>query len=155
MVEGLHLHKLGVNPYSGDALHETPLQLTIYRLMVDNFGSYTPLIFVLLDVLTAFLLYLITKQYMRFVSTTERNSAWKYAKESEKLLLKEEHILYPPRYVVAAYLFNPYIIFNCVGLTTTVFGNFFLALHLVGMMYSKLITLILKCSLIVGIVVLF
>lgn len=147
MVEGLHLRKLGVDPYSGDALHETPLQLTIYKFIVDNFGNYTPVLFVLLDILTAFLLYLMTKQYMQFVSTTERNSAWKYAKESEKLLLKEEDVLYPPRYVVATYLFNPYIIFNCVGLTTTVFGNFFLALHLVGMMYSKLISLIFKCAL--------
>ena len=36
-------------------------------------------------------------------------------------------------YVSAAYLFNPYIVLNCVGLTTTVFTNFLIAVTLLAM----------------------
>lgn len=32
-----------------------------------------------------------------------------------------------PVFVALAYLFNPYAVFNCVGLTTTVWSNLFLA----------------------------
>lgn len=145
VVEGLHLRKLGVDPYSGDSLHETPLHLTAYQLLMDTLGSFTPFFFVLLDVATACLLYFMTKKYMRFVFVTESGNSAKYSKEADKLLLKERDLFYPPRYVVAIYLFNPYTIFNCVGQTTTVFGNFFLALHLVGMMYGKYGKLYLKC----------
>lgn len=36
-------------------------------------------------------------------------------------------------YVSAGYLFNPYIILNCVGLTTTVFTNLFYSIALISM----------------------
>lgn len=51
----------------------------------------------------------------------------KYAKGTEALLLKESDLVLPPVYVASAYLFNPYIIFSCVGQTTTVFANLCLA----------------------------
>jgi len=44
-----------------------------------------------------------------------------------------------PNYVAAAYLFNPYTVFNCVGFTTTVFANLFTSAFLIGMMYSNLL----------------
>ena len=45
----------------------------------------------------------------------------------EALLLKQSDLVLPPVYVASAYLFNPYIIFSCVGQTTTVFANLCLA----------------------------
>jgi phosphatidylinositol glycan class U len=57
----------------------------------------------------------------------------KYAKDAEALLLKQSDLVLPPVYVASAYLFNPYIIFSCVGQTTTVFANLCLAFTLLLM----------------------
>lgn len=57
----------------------------------------------------------------------------KYAKDAEALLLKQSDLVLPPVYVASAYLFNPYIIFSCVGQTTTVFANLCLAFTLLFM----------------------
>jgi phosphatidylinositol glycan class U len=58
----------------------------------------------------------------------------KYAKGTEALLLKQPDLVLPPVYVASAYLFNPYIIFSCVGQTTTVFANLCLAFVFLFMM---------------------
>lgn len=50
-----------------------------------------------------------------------------YNPDVKELLLTEKDIQRTPLYVVAAYLFNPYILFNTVAQTTTVFNNFCLA----------------------------
>ena len=62
----------------------------------------------------------------------------KYAKDANALLLKESGLTLPPVYVASAYLFNPYIIFSCVGQTTTVFANLCLALTYLSMIKGLL-----------------
>lgn len=49
------------------------------------------------------------------------------AKGTEELHIKSTDLIHIPVYVVIAYLFNPYTIFNCVAQTTTVWSNVFLA----------------------------
>lgn len=61
----------------------------------------------------------------------------KYSKDVSKLLLTEEYIKYAPKYVLIFYLFNPYNILNCVGFTTTTFGNLCLALTFVTMIKGE------------------
>lgn len=55
-----------------------------------------------------------------------------YHKEAHKLMLKSEETKHIPQYVTAAYLLNPYLVFNCVAMTTTVFANFVLSLTLLA-----------------------
>lgn len=50
-----------------------------------------------------------------------------YFKDTEELQLSAADTLLIPTYVALAYLFNPYAVLNCVGMTTTVWSNFFLA----------------------------
>lgn len=50
-----------------------------------------------------------------------------YAKGTQQLHIKYSDLVDIPIYVALAYLFNPYAVFNCVGQTTTVWSNLFLA----------------------------
>lgn len=50
-----------------------------------------------------------------------------YAKGTQQLHIKYSDMVDIPIYVALAYLFNPYAVFNCVGQTTTVWSNLFLA----------------------------
>lgn len=40
-------------------------------------------------------------------------------------------------WVFMAYLLNPFIIANCLGQTTTIYGNFLLAFTMFGLAYGK------------------
>lgn len=57
----------------------------------------------------------------------EQKKVNKFAKDSEPLHIRETDLIEIPMYVAMAYLFNPYSVLNCVGLTTTVWSNFLLA----------------------------
>lgn len=54
--------------------------------------------------------------------------------QSVQLQLTADDVSAIPTYVALAYLFNPYSIFNCVGLTTTVISNFLLATFLYSLL---------------------
>lgn len=94
--EGLFLHERGVSPYDGGLFHQAPLLLAI-------FGLFPPtLVFTALDLLSAAAL--------------------------KKLA---DHVRLPsPRFraldgtiIAAAYLFNPFTIFSCLGQSTSVVTN--------------------------------
>lgn len=144
VTEGLHLTSLGIYPYIGDTLHEPPINLAVYNVLVAACGRYFYLIFVICDTATAYLLYIAAKKYMKHLQNNQIDNKDRYAKDANDILLKDSDFAIPPTYVAAAYLFNPYIMFNCVGFTTTVFGNFFMALFLAGLM-SGMYSCVLMC----------
>lgn len=138
VVEGLTLRKHGIDPYSGDRLHEAPFFLNVYELLVEYTQGNLKYVFIIIDILTAHFLFLLTKEYMcRLYENQEKNKS-SYAKDVQTLLLRGNDFILPPYYVAAAYLFNPFTIFNCVGMTTTVYCNFCLAVFLNGLVYSKI-----------------
>lgn len=49
------------------------------------------------------------------------------AKDTDELQIQMSDLIDVPIFVLIAYLFNPYTIFNCVAQTTTVWSNVFLA----------------------------
>ena len=55
-----------------------------------------------------------------------------YHKDAKKIMLKREEVAKIPQYVTAAYMLNPYTVFSCVAMTTTVFANVILALTLLA-----------------------
>ncbi|XP_043595698.1 phosphatidylinositol glycan anchor biosynthesis class U protein isoform X4 [Bombus pyrosoma] len=120
----------------GDLFHETPIGLYIFNFIQQHLSQWVLFcLFVSIDLLTAVFLGLTAKQY-----TTELVSK---QKEEEKLCNenKEIHndasVVYTAMmYVSAGYLFNPYIILNCVGHTTTVFTNLLYSIALVSMTRS-------------------
>lgn len=65
VTEGVVLQKDGVNPYTGDMFHESPVGLAIYSQLIEYASPYLPGIFILLDLITGHLLYLTAVEYMK------------------------------------------------------------------------------------------
>lgn len=62
-----------------------------------------------------------------FQFSTQQHRLQHYAKGTEQLHINYKDLTEIPVFVALAYLFNPYAVFNCVGQTTTVWSNLFLA----------------------------
>lgn len=127
VTEGAYLYSEGINPYVGDNFHETPLGLIVFDKMINHIPQWIGIIFVVCDLVTAHVLYHTAQTFMSELFSRQTREKDKYAKDMKALLLKESDLVLPPVYVASAYLFNPYIIFSCVGQTTTVFANLCLA----------------------------
>lgn len=56
----------------------------------------------------------------------------KYLTEAKQLEIKEDESYSP--YVIMSYLLNPFCVMNCVGQTTTVFGNLISAISIFSML---------------------
>ncbi|XP_043267801.1 phosphatidylinositol glycan anchor biosynthesis class U protein [Venturia canescens] len=137
VTEGVYLKNFGIDPYSGDLFHETPIGLFIFSYMLKYLSIWAlRIIFILTDLATAWFL----------AATAERYIAEQSAREEEDLKIrkagKTKDCSFTPIslitagsiiYVPAAYLFNPYIVLNCVALTTTVFTNFLYSVTLYSM----------------------
>ncbi|TMW40039.1 hypothetical protein DOY81_014881 [Sarcophaga bullata] len=119
--EGIYLLKQGTNPYDGDIVHEIPLMLW--------FLLYRTFAFILLPGF----LYKTSKIFVRKKLQQQTREVKLYAKDTEELQFQREDEIDIPFLVLMAYLFNPLAIFNCAGLTCTVFSNLFLALALYGL----------------------
>lgn len=128
VTEGVYLHEFGIDPYEGDLFHETPIGLYIFKLMqkyLSQWGLF--LLFVVTDLTTALCLALTAKRYAIELATKRKEGKEDDGKSSKDIPTTSA------LYVSAGYLFNPYIILNCVGLTTTVFTNLLYSIALVSM----------------------
>uniref|UniRef100_A0A146L6N0 Phosphatidylinositol glycan anchor biosynthesis class U protein n=1 Tax=Lygus hesperus TaxID=30085 RepID=A0A146L6N0_LYGHE len=123
MTEGVALYRHGISPYEGDIFHETPIALYLCDFMINNIPDFIGLVYVLVDILSGVMLYFTAKAYMVELEETQNRDKKTYAKGVENLLLHQRDYEMCPKYVLAAYLFNPYTILSCVGFTTTTFGN--------------------------------
>lgn len=92
-----------------------------------------PLLYILADVTTALVLYKISKLFVRNKLQQQNKELKLYAKDTEELQYQRDDESNIPFLVLMAYLFNPLSIFNCAGLTSTVFSNLFLSLALYGL----------------------
>lgn len=64
MTEGVYLRNFGVDPYSGDLFHETPLCLEAFSLMQKFLtDTFLKLLFILTDFTTAWLIAATAKSY--------------------------------------------------------------------------------------------
>lgn len=114
--------------------------MRFYSIVLEHIPQYVNLIFTLIDLLTAHVLFLITKKHMVRVYKEQVLNAGNMAEDSKKWLLKGRDFSLPPYFTAAAYLFNPLTILSCVGMATTTFGNFFLALALLAILKGEVFT---------------
>ncbi|XP_076064273.1 phosphatidylinositol glycan anchor biosynthesis class U [Oratosquilla oratoria] len=137
--EGVFLHNQDVPVYSGGVFHETPLCLLFGGFLVRSWGAYLPVLFVVLDLMTAALLSAVATSFSRQLLIRQKNEVNSYSTDAEKLLLKSSFLNSSIIYVVAAYLFSPYTIASCVAKTTTVFSNFIIAAALASMLKGQIV----------------
>ncbi|KAG5867392.1 hypothetical protein JTB14_022930 [Gonioctena quinquepunctata] len=131
--EGLFLLSNGINPYSGDLLHETPLSLYIYKNVLELFQGRTHLMFLTFDIITGLVLYFITQKFVSELYKEEEAAKISYAKDAVESFLKPEKLRMSPYYALLSFLFNPFTLLSCVGYSTTVFHNLYLSLALISM----------------------
>lgn len=145
VTEGVHLYNFGIDPYMGDLFHETPIGLYIF----DFVQRYLPqwilfILFIFTDLLTALLLAFTAKQYAtELISKKEEKLCNENTENSDDSSIISTSMMY----VSAGYLFNPYIILNCVGHTTTVFTNLLYSIALISMTKSSIFWSCLSISL--------
>lgn len=128
--EGVHLYGNNIDPYQGDVVHEMPLLLAIWSNLFVWGVDWIPVIYVLTDCLTALLLFLISRDFVLSKLLQQESEKQSYAADSHELQVQPSDFDAIPRCVFYAYIYNPLLVLNCAGLTSTVFGNFFLALTL-------------------------
>lgn len=137
--EGIYLYENGIDPYIGDVVHELPVVLVLLVRIFGAMSSFVPLFYMLVDLLTAMLLYKLAKKFVRTKLFEQKMEALKFAAGTDELQMQTSDMDVIPRCVLLAYLFNPLAILSCAGLTSTVFSNFLLALTLYFLVQQHLL----------------
>ncbi|XP_041975446.1 phosphatidylinositol glycan anchor biosynthesis class U protein [Aricia agestis] len=132
LIEGVYLYDHNIDPYEGDAFHESPILLVCFHFLLKRVPFLLPLLFTILDLVTAYLLYKTSKVFINIFKTSQEENLKDVAEESKTLLLKDSQLSETSEYVLTVYLFNPYSVLNCAGMTTTVVQNFLVAVALWG-----------------------
>ncbi|XP_035723258.1 phosphatidylinositol glycan anchor biosynthesis class U protein-like [Vespa mandarinia] len=131
VTEGVYLHNFGIDPYSGDLFHETPICLYVFDIIQRYFPWWAfCLLFVVADLITSLCLAYVGNSYANSQCSKKENKKEDVSQEKVNGTFTETD---SALYVLMAYLFNPYIILNCVGFTTTVFSNLLHSIALVAM----------------------
>ncbi|XP_046832197.1 phosphatidylinositol glycan anchor biosynthesis class U protein [Vespa crabro] len=131
VTEGVYLHNFGIDPYSGDLFHETPICLYVFDIIQRYFPWWAfCLLFVVADLITSLCLAYVGNSYANSRCSKKENKKEDVSQEKVNGTFTETD---SALYVLMAYLFNPYIILNCVGFTTTVFSNLLHSIALVAM----------------------
>lgn len=131
--EGIYMLNQGINPYDGDMVHEIPVVLWFLTFAAEYLKNWISILYVVADIITACVLYKVSQVFVRNKLQHQCKELEHYAKDTEELQYHPDDKSNIPFLVLMAYLFNPLAIFNCVGLTSTVFSNMFLSLALYGL----------------------
>ncbi|XP_017467565.1 PREDICTED: phosphatidylinositol glycan anchor biosynthesis class U protein [Rhagoletis zephyria] len=137
--EGIYLYENGIDPYAGDVVHELPVVLVLLVRIFGSVSNFMPLLYNVLDLLTATLLYKMAKKFVSSKLLEQREQKFEFARDTEELQFQKSDMDVVPRCVLLAYLFNPLSLLSCAGLTSTVFSNFLLALTLYFLVHRYLL----------------
>lgn len=137
--EGIYLYENGIDPYIGDVVHELPIILVLLVRIFSAISSIVPIFYILVDLLTAILLYKLAQKFVRTKLVEQKTESLQFAVGTEELQVQTSDMDVIPRCVLLAYLFNPLSLLSCAGLTSTVFSNFLLALVLYFLVQRHLI----------------
>lgn len=132
LMEGVCLYDRNINPYEGDAFHESPITLVTFHFLMKQIPFILPVLFTIMDLLTAHLLYKTSKSFTRIFKESQQAIKPEVAEESKTMLLTDVNLKETSEYVLSVYLFNPYSVLNCAGMTTTVIQNLLVATALWG-----------------------
>jgi len=147
VLEGLYLrNKIGTSlTYDGDLVHELPLMLHIYQLLINIFGQFLlSYLFILLDILNAIVLHLVVQECISnfYMLEMANIKAGKYKRlfecnrdDSGKATLNQFLLnktsfnsAYWSFIALSVYLFNPFTVASCAAQSTVVVHNLILLL---------------------------
>ncbi|XP_022647943.1 phosphatidylinositol glycan anchor biosynthesis class U protein-like [Varroa jacobsoni] len=135
VVEGYFLEKHGINPYSGDILHEPYLSLRFYSLLLTFLRSNGLVhLFIVVDLLTGLILYAASKKCVQILLHQDRSLS--KAQSSRKLVLTIATARQIPTLVLTVYCLSPFNILSCVSQNTSIFDNLLHTLSLLAMVYG-------------------
>jgi len=142
VTEGVALYKEGIDPYMGTVFHETPVTLVVCDFFITHTSQYISLLFISCDILTSLFLYKIAQLYMKEVMSEQELKVFQlFGRPNypslKRLFISGHDARVIPYYVMAAFLFNPFVILNCAGFTTTSFGNLALSAVFLGMLLGS------------------
>ncbi|KAG4302642.1 hypothetical protein PCANB_001008 [Pneumocystis canis] len=102
--EGLFLYEHGISPYNGDLFHQAPLFLVLFSAIkfISDSEFFVSLLYAIVDLFSAWSLLDIADSV--FSNNQSQNILGKYI-------------------TVSLFLFNPYSIISCVGMSTAIFTN--------------------------------
>lgn len=127
LIEGVYLYDRGINPYEDDSFHASPIMLIFFHYVMKNLPYMIPLLFTVMDLLTAYMLYKTAKAFVRALKISQVKIMEYIPAESKDMVVDEIQMGEIPDYVLSIHLFNPYSVFNCAALTTTVVENLLMA----------------------------
>lgn len=123
LTEGVLLYSKNIDPYQGDAFHESPIMLVLFHYLMKHVPHLLPILFTLLDLLTGYFLYKTSVAFVRLFKDSQDKVKEDISEDSKTMLLSVTQLQDVPKYVLSVYMFNIYSILNCVGMTTTVIQN--------------------------------
>lgn len=132
LIEGIYLYDHGIDPYEGDSFHESPIMLLFFQFLLKKVPYLLPVIFTFMDILTAHILYKTSKAFVQIFEESQEKIKGYVAKESKTMLLSKSQLIEVPDSVLSVYLFNPYSVLNCAGMTSTVIQNLLVSVSLWG-----------------------
>lgn len=130
VTEAVHLLDVGISPYDGDTFHEVPVLLYAYRWILTNCRNLIPVLFIVVDVLTAVFLSLSCHQQLNDCVEWEKDPLSELQDKVlvGKLAIDKLGIPNLSSFVGISYLLLPYTILSCVGLSTSIINNMLISL---------------------------
>lgn len=111
--------------------------LFLYDLLLKLFPEY--IIFIALDVSTACVLYHVAKKEVEEVYKEREVNKDQAGGDVIRKFWRGREFADAPFYVVLVYLFNPFGVASCVGMSTVTLNNFFVVLFLYCLVEGKFV----------------
>jgi len=119
-----------IDPYVGDVVHEIPIVLMFLSEAIKLSERCLPIFMTVTELITAFALFKFSQNVISNSLLMQHKLKNTYNSTTKKIQWQFNDVVDLPCIVLYFYLFNPMLIINCIGMTTTVFSNCILALTL-------------------------
>lgn len=164
ILEAIYLKQtLDMSPYESDLIHEIPIMIKFYSIILSIFGqNLINYFFIIIDALNGLLLYKISEKILTFleqieiteftdgkyelfkIRTNENQSQEEMEQKKLEMLKKSSRFLissfnntYLSLITLIFYNLSPYVITSCITKNTSVINNFLLCLWLVLLLSDR------------------
>ena len=112
--------------------HESPLLLLVYSVLEPVLVNYSILAFILLDLLTCFVLCTVGEKVALALLDAQKQNKEELHPEAGSILISSKLVTTLPKHMAIFYLLNPFLLLNCAARTSTVWNSLLVVLVLLG-----------------------